>query len=194
MRGVLTVATAPIEEPVTLEEAKLHLRVDHDLDDVLIGGLITAAREWVEAVGAWCTLVTTGYAYTVDAWPSDGVMRLPRPPLQDVTSIVYTDADGIEHTVAVDDYVVNAATGRVMLTARPSETLAAVGGIVVNFVAGYGGAEAVPEAVKAAIKLLIGDWYENREATLVAQGVSVVALPRGVEALLATMSKRGFDG
>ena len=41
-------------EPVTLEEARLHLRVDHTDEDALIGSLIIAARELAEHSGFWC--------------------------------------------------------------------------------------------------------------------------------------------
>ncbi|MBQ9388560.1 MAG: phage gp6-like head-tail connector protein [Synergistaceae bacterium] len=38
----------PITEPVTLQEAKRHCRIDHDTEDELITTYITAAREWAE--------------------------------------------------------------------------------------------------------------------------------------------------
>ena len=40
----LQLVTPPSEEPVSLWEAKLHLRVDFDEDDMLIASLITGSK------------------------------------------------------------------------------------------------------------------------------------------------------
>jgi uncharacterized phiE125 gp8 family phage protein len=50
-------------------------------------------------------------------------------------------------------------------------------------VAGYGGSHTVPEPIKQAILLLVGAWFENREAVLT--GTIVATLPFAVDALLA---------
>lgn len=66
----IKLVTAPGVEPVTLAEAKVHLRVDMTMtdDDLLIGNLITAARVHAENV---CrrAFVTQQYALYLDAFP-----------------------------------------------------------------------------------------------------------------------------
>ena len=184
----LKLITAPATEPVTSTEAKAHLRVDTTADDTLIGTLITAARQHVEA-HLRRALITQTWELVTDAFPVGDVLRLPLPPLVSVTSIKYTDEDGAESTLSSGLYVVDtdSTKGRVVLKngeTWPSVTLAAANGVRVRYVAGYGEASAVPRPIRQAILLLIGTMYENRESVLVAQGVTVAQLPFGVDALL----------
>lgn len=188
MRTSLSMVTGPTVEPVSLDEAKAHLRVDIEEDDWLIAMLIEAARMHVEQ-HLKRPLVTQTWELAADRFPAGRCWRVPLPPLQSVTSIKYTDDAGVESTVSSDDYVVDSAAepGRIVLkdnVAWPSATLAAAGGVKVRFTAGYGLPVAVPMPIKHAILLLVGTLYENREDTLVAQGVTVMRLPFGVVALL----------
>lgn len=171
------VQTAPAVEPVTLTEAKAHLRVDTDADDDLIEALITAARVWCENVSRRA-FVTQTLDLTLDTWPPSTGLYLPRPPIQSVTSITYTDEDGDSDTVSSDDYLLDTASGRLALKAAsswPSVTLQRIGGVVVRYVAGYGLATAVPQTFKQAILLVVGEWYENRENATQGQ------VPRAIE-------------
>lgn len=180
--------TGPAEEPVTVAEAKAHLRVDSAADDALIGSLITAAREHVES---HCrrALVAQTWDLFLDGWPVGEEIVLPLPRLVSVESVQYHDAGGGSTTFGAGNYVVDVAgePGRVRLVAGvswPSAELRVVNGVQVRFVAGYGGAGDVPRAVRQAVLLLVGALYENREEVIVAQGVSVGVLPFGVGALL----------
>lgn len=163
----LVLITPPTEEPVSLEEAKLHLRVDISDDDALIGGLIQAARERAEDI-LRRALITQTWELTLDRFPSGNELELPFPPLQSVASIKYTDSDGDEAEFSSDDYIVDTAEepGKVILAYGsnwPSVTLYPTGAVKVRFVAGYGEATAVPQTFKQAILLMAGEWYENRE-------------------------------
>ena len=55
-------------EPVTLEEARVHLRVESGAEDLLIVGLIGAAREWAEVVTRRA-LIDTTYRLDLSGWP-----------------------------------------------------------------------------------------------------------------------------
>jgi uncharacterized phiE125 gp8 family phage protein len=185
----LVMLTGPAEEPVSVAEAKAHLRVSTAADDALIGSLIVAAREHVEA-RCRRALMTQVWDLYLDAFPAGEEIELAMPPLRAVESVTFFRDDGTSGTVAALDYVVDTASepGRVRLVegaSWPSAELRVVNGFQVRFSAGYGGASAVPQGIKQALLLLVGALYENREEVIVAQGVSVGVLPFGVRALLS---------
>lgn len=163
----LKLITPPTTEPITLQEAKNHLRVDVTDDDILIQSLITAAREYCEAFQNRAYITQT-WEMTLDFFPQMP-LKIPKPPLQSVISIKYTDQDNIETVFAPINYVVDTDSepGRIALTpgaSWPNVVLKPISGVKIRFTAGYGDATKVPMMVKQAMLLLIGHWYENREA------------------------------
>lgn len=184
----IKITTQPVTEPVSVAEAKEQLHIDHDDEDAYVDALIVAARSYCEMV-TQRSFVTRTYTAYMDCWPA-AKFTLPFPPLASVTSIkYYDDAGSPAATVSSSDYIVDAHSepGRVALkssAAWPTVNLREMNGVEVIYTAGYGNAGAVPDLYKAAIKLLIGHLYENREAVTTAQGISVVTTPLGLEALL----------
>lgn len=181
--------TAPAAEPLSLEEVKLHLRVDHSDEDDYITALATAARQHVEGTILNRALVTQTWNLYLDRFPGRGQIRLPYPPLQSVTGVYYTPDGESEAEYDSSNYHVDiiSRVGRVVLkknSSWPGDELQVVNGVRVEFVAGYGDADDVPETVRRAILLLTGDLYENREETIVVQGLQVQELPFGVANLL----------
>lgn len=85
MEDRIETLVAPALPPVTLEEAKAHLRVDHPDDDALIMGLIGAATEACERHTRRSLMART-LRLTRDYWPL-GPVELPRPPLLSVERV-----------------------------------------------------------------------------------------------------------
>ena len=186
----LICVTEPVVEPVSLVEAKLHMRVEVTEDDALIAGLIMAAREQLESTSRpQLAMLTQTWRYVADAWPSADGLELRPYPLQSVTSIKYTDENGTEATLAANSYQVDTYSepGRVRLKSSaswPSVTLAALNGLVVEFVAGYGDTPGdLPQRLRQAVLLLVTHWYENREPVL-NSGAVPKELPMTVHALM----------
>lgn len=186
----LKLITAPTVEPVSLDEAKAHLRIDEDntVENTLLNSLILSSREFCEGF-QHRGLITQTWELWLDAWPDKDYIQIPLPPLQSVTSVKYYDTDDTEATFSSDYYFVDIKSelGRVALNygeVWPTTTLRPVNGICVTFVAGYGDAATdVPERVRQAMLLLISHWYENREP-ISTSGAMPKEIPFSVESLL----------
>ena len=173
--GLATV-TAPIENAVTLDEAKAHLRIDHDYEDAYIANLCRVGTLVAEAYQDR-QFVTATYDLTIDGFPRQHNWRidrggapiyLPKSPLSSVTSVKYLDENGTQQTLATTEYTVDAKTepGRIVPAYQktwPVNTRWHVATVTVRFVCGYGTAAQVPETTKTAIKTIISFLYENRE-------------------------------
>jgi uncharacterized phiE125 gp8 family phage protein len=190
LRAVATVGTGACEFSVdVIKDAST------SVEDDLIESLITTAREDCESFQNRAYITQT-WELWLDEFPSVDFIEIPLPPLQSVTSIKYYTADteatayepGAETPVGTDTYFTDdkSEPGKVCLKhgkSWPSTTLRPHNGVCITFVAGYGDADDVPKAVKQAILLLIGHYYENREAVLTS-GMNAVAVPMAVESLL----------
>jgi len=186
----LRLVTAPTVEPLTVAEAKTHLRVSGNDDDTYITNLIVAARQAVESGESWSlerSLINTTWRLTLDGFSARvSEIELPRPPVPSITSILYDDAANVEQTLASTRYrlISDADPARVMPVYNDEwpDAIDYPGSVRITYVAGYGAtAASVPQAVKQAMLLLIGDMFENRESILT--GTSSGVLPT-VRALL----------
>lgn len=179
----LITVVPPATEPISLSEAKLHCRVDGSAEDTLIEALIQAATRAVEEMTGRALIAQT-LELRIDCWPA--LLYLPRPPAASISSITYTDDDGAVATLDAAAYTLRTgmqpAYIRFDSTLRPSATLAEDAAIVVRYVAGYGAANDVPMPLRQAMLLLIGHWYNNREAVGASNQAS---LPFAVESLIA---------
>lgn len=176
----LTLITPPAAEPVTLSEAKAHLKVDTTADDALITSLVTAARARAE----WHTgraFVTQSWTLWLDGWPQNGLIEIPLPPLQSVTQVKLYALDGTPSVLDPSAYQLDAASApaRLLRKSEPAANLRAVNAVEIAFTAGYGAASAVPQPVKQAILQIVADLYTNRgdEADIVSSAAQTLLAP-----------------
>lgn len=169
--------TAPVEQALTVVEAKGHSRLDAlpadaqaDLE-LKIAAAVTACESFTER-----QLVTATWELWLSSWCEegivrDGVIRIPRPPLQSLTSVKYLDLDGTEITMDSSAYQLAKNAGpqaqRAILFPAYATTWPTVrqqpSAIKIRFVCGYGAAAAVPPALKQGMLLRIAEYYEHRE-------------------------------
>lgn len=180
------ITTQPDTEPVTLTEARAHLRMGDDTgSDVLIAALIVNAREYAENV-IGRALINQTVTAVCDTFPLARSIELPVGPLIDITSVSYTDING--DTAVFADYTADTfgRTPRIVLNNSvnwPSVSLAPVNPIAIVYRAGFGSTGAdVPGTIKQAILLLVGHWFENRETAII--GAETFSVPFATEALL----------
>lgn len=168
--------TPPASEPLTLTEAKLHLRVDNTDTDTLITAQIMAARELAEKLTRR-TLVTQHWKYVADSFPSPSLMGIPfgkvfgipahafvleKSPVASVDSITYLDMSGVRQTMPSTDYIAELVGEPCRITPVFGKIwpipLPQIGAVEVNFTSGYAGS--IPEGIKLAMKLMIEANYD----------------------------------
>jgi hypothetical protein len=207
----LSELTPPAQEPVSVQLAKQHLRIDYDDDDNLIAMYIRTARRLAENCLARA-LITQQLRYSIsDAppgpqWPLTAVtpvilplwlpyplvfqqpIRLPRNPVQSI------DRVAVSHTGQLVDQVMSALTDYTSdLTAAPARLLLkpvaqpALGQhVLIDFTAGYGTTpDAVPEEIVMAI--LFGATWLNEH-----RGDDGAGMPAAFEALMTPYRLVGF--
>jgi uncharacterized phiE125 gp8 family phage protein len=189
-----TVLTAaPQAEPISLAEARLHLRIDDDntADDALIQVLITAAREQAEHETGR-RMITQTREMTLDAFPAGGEsiqLHADCVKAQSIESITYLDTAGVWQTFNAASYALDPHTlpGYVFEAAGaawPAGVSDSANAVRIKVVCGYGNAGSdVPQALRQWMLLQIGAMYAQRETF--ALGVPVAELPgRFVDRLL----------
>lgn len=200
MEGLLSLITAPAGEPLAVEDARVHLRVDGSDEDILIASHIQAATAWAENYTRRA-LITQTWELWLDCFPTQGdislaydrskldVIELPLPPLRTVGSVKYYDTAGLLQTFSAGLYIVTAPAGpqaeRGSIRLAPSASWPATqerpNAVIVRFDAGYGAAEDVPAAVKAGMLLVVGELYKNREQSVTG---NISKVPLAAEHLL----------
>lgn len=185
----IQVTVPPAVEPLSLAEVKLHLRVTNSREDSSITRAALAARRYIEQMTG--PLVTQTIRETFAGFPPS-TLCLSYPEVRTVTTVAYMDAQGTAHTVPLSDYLLTyrgpgtpAQLNPIASARWPVGALQPGLPVAVDYVAGFGGAADVPEEIKAAILLLVGHLYENREDELRGNNAIPSRLQAGVFALIS---------
>lgn len=172
----IKIITPPVVEPLTIEEAKHHLRIDGNDDDNLIASLIKQAREWCEDYQNR-KYITQTLELVLDSFPDDNYIPFNNcSPVQNVESIKYYDTASKEYIFDSSNYIVDTDSfvNRIVLgycKLWPTIPLQPANAVRIKFTAGYGDtAEKLPEAIKWAMilhmKLLYDDYRPDERIKL----------------------------
>lgn len=188
----LVMTSGPALEPVSLAEAKAHLRIDGTAEDALIQSLVVTSRLHIEAA-LGLALITQSWSYFLDRWPKAGRLVLPLRPVAAIAHIRVWDDEGTSESLDAASFLLDGhgMPPRLVAPAGMSDPTPkrVANGIEIGFTAGFGASAAdVPATIRHALLLLVAHWYENREPVQI--GVGVNAVPAMVSDLLAPYRRR----
>lgn len=182
------VTVAPTGQPVSLDDAKAHLRVDDTDSDALITAYLASAVAYVEQV---CGLKLAAQTIKLRAWGFDDcTFPLPMAPISAVSGITYIDADGATQTLDPSTYVtalygLSPTISRAYNKTWPAHRCG-LGNITFTVSAGYADG-ACPTPITQAILLCVGDWWSNRETSIEGRFAAIEMV--AVDALLANFRR-----
>lgn len=161
----LDLIAGPAVEPVSLADAKTHLRVDTTAEDAFIASLIITSRLHIEAA-LGLALITQRWLWRLDRWPAGEAAAFPLRPVLSVDAVRIHPASGAAATLAPSSFMIDGSGNPARLV--PKAPLPAPGlpanGIEIEITAGFGATPAhVPAPIRQALLLLVAHWYENRE-------------------------------
>ncbi len=177
----LSLVTAPGSMPVTVAEVALQVRFDltdeSDLIDIYIAAITAKAESRLKRA-----LITQTWKVELFKFPADSEgIPLFMGPVSAVNSVKYLDVDGDLQTLSDSVYslVNDGEDNRPRVILDYDQTWPScreqTGSVVVEYVAGYGVAAAVPNAIKAWILINVATLYENRETVVVGSSVDDIA-------------------
>lgn len=175
----VTSSGRPTNYPISLAEAKAHLKVDHTAEDAYIMALVKAVCTRTEGyLGR--PLLNTQFQWVMDAFPCSTVMYVPKPKLVSIDSITYlASSDGNTTSWGSTYYNVDTISepGRLEPAYNetwPTNVRTQNNAVTVKFTAGYGTTTTdVPEDILLGMKLLLASAYENRQDEVVGTGYKV---------------------
>ena len=185
--GKLTLSVAPTLTPVTVAEAKTHLRIDSTFtdDDTYIGTLIDVATLAAENYTNLAIMQQT-LNLQIDSFPD--YFNLLKGQLRTLTinQITYQDENNVTQTLAASNYIADGSIKPARIYFTPDATIPSTfdipNAVKVNFTLGCTAASQVPAPIRQAILLTIGRFYEIRQD--VVTGTIATTIPKTVEYLL----------
>ncbi len=179
------IATPSTAQVVTTSEAKTHLRVSHTDDDSYIEALCFAAQETVEK---YCNIILmdTAIIQRCDTWKD--VNELYFSPIENsgegsITYIKYKDDTTGALTVWPDtNYIFDKYSCPMRIgiaddgDATLPSLLSEINAIEISYSVGYSSVGDIPKAIKQAILILVGQWYENRQEAVVGRSVGIIPM------------------
>lgn len=153
---------------VSLAAAKAHLRVDDDAEDTLIAAFSDAAQAHIDGPDGWLGRSLGKQTLELRRCGFPTYVELPFGPVLSVASVKYVDQDGVEQTLDPSAYAVH---GNIVARAHGAlwpRVRTELESVRVRYDAGYPDTEGaepkstVPAPIVSAVKLMIGDLFENR--------------------------------
>lgn len=180
----LKIYSHPAFEPVSVDEARDHLRLTATDEDAIIANIIKAATRWAEDYTGY-RFCTQTWTFTLDSFPYKPtrvfngkpyddyeIIKVPYPPLQSVTHIKYYDTSDVLQTLSASDYRVDTESepGRIQPVESWPDTYDKINPVEIRFVCGWDDVDDIDDQIKTAILLRVSDLYENRQDSYVTMG------------------------
>lgn len=164
--------TPPAVKPVTLDEVKTHIKIEHNEEDARIGLLLDAVTAHLDGWGGElgrCLMTQTWEQSYPSFMPQH---RLPLGPTSQVVSVVYADTNGTDQAVSADSYRLHTDHAGDFIALLPGFNWPAID-TRFDVVRVRWQAATKPEEMpklKAGMLMLIGHLYKNPDAAMDKHG------------------------
>jgi uncharacterized phiE125 gp8 family phage protein len=168
----ITARAKDTAEPVSLELAKAHCRIDTDTDDDLLTKIyIPAARQSAEQYTGLTLAAVPVTCYVDESACTLHAIPLPHTPVSSVDGLTAIQNDGTRQVLDLVAYGAIIATRTMRSIVFTEQALPSAATFEVAYTTGYPGGGCEPNILLAML-LLIGDSYENREAQQSQYGIN----------------------
>lgn len=187
----LSVVTAPTIPPLSLDDAKDHLRIVHTDDDLVVQRCLQVAEELLQQETG-LQLAEAEYDWVFDDFPaSSDPLYVPRSPLASITSIKYQDTADQEQTLGAANYFADTSKlpHRICLIYGESwpDVLSREASVTVRYKAGWSNQADIPQRAKQALRIWLASLYEHRDVVEHIESGRAVRTGQALEALVNSL-------